>query len=239
MVWFYRLIQEKTSCPNAWLSIPLWSDFILHPLRYWYSSFLRFQSHYGLILSSNSWVDWNKAKEPFNPTMVWFYRKPDFVSREWGFFQSHYGLILSSLQHQWHFYQAWAFNPTMVWFYRNSLQASSDDFTGLSIPLWSDFITTFTQGYIGFRVGFQSHYGLILSATRSQNYHEQFILSIPLWSDFISSFTFRLQRAGTFQSHYGLILSSPDSPNGVSRYVLSIPLWSDFIFFNFLLHKKF
>ena len=98
MVWFYRL-------QNNW----------------WKLSKPGFQSHYGLILSSELWCSRNPGQRPFNPTMVWFYhwRKEEDKQTE-NDFQSHYGLILSIVAAIRFDNENNAFNPTMVWFYRST-----------------------------------------------------------------------------------------------------------------------
>ncbi len=60
------------------------------------------------------------------------------------------------------------FNPILVWFYlwlRQGLQVNSRQ---LSIPFWSDFILTSSlYEKLGRKAHFQSHFGLILSNTKT------------------------------------------------------------------------
>ena len=123
------------------------------------------------------------------------------------------------------------FNPTMVWFYLCPLSLPTQYAVILSIPLWSDFIPWCQFCIASCAVGFQSHYGLILS----KNHHsdrdtfeqpfnptmvwfyllactlaitKHYSLSIPLWSDFINARAWLCRYCYCcFQSHYGLILS--------------------------------
>ena len=121
MVWFYLwacyLFQIFT---RSRLSIPLWSDFIIsdwntvqrvlcptfNPTMVWfyrptylaaYEYTKTFQSHYGLILSSDAErLELVSVELTFNPTMVWFYLLIHSVrASTLTVFQSHYGLILS------------------------------------------------------------------------------------------------------------------------------------------------
>ncbi len=96
MVWFYRAYSPGFRLHRQLLSIPLWSDFILRSFLHFlfnklllsiplWSDFIsfrvregqteavRFQSHYGLILSWDFSGASNLDELPFNPTMVWFY----------------------------------------------------------------------------------------------------------------------------------------------------------------------
>ena len=171
----------------------------------------------------------------FNPTMVWFYHfgvdSSQFTSLPG--FQSHYGLILSL----YFCYECWK----VIW---------------LSIPLWSDFISTRRRDITrktknAFNPTMVWFY---LVATRGELPRPDG-LSIPLWSDFISEKALFIvyYTEDIFQSHYGLILSDllrgycsqrvPFNPTMVWFYLerykrqhhkehqrkLSIPLWSDFI----------
>ncbi len=77
-------------------------------------------------------------------------------------FQSHYGLILSARG-----------------VYEKKVPGR------LSIPLWSDFITTVSNTEQVTWASFQSHYGLILSLPPFGSGLKLKVLSIPLWSDFI------------------------------------------------------
>ena len=122
------------------LSIPLWSDFIsfnrlsvhcyqnsFNPTMVWFyrepSQYVRrravrFQSHYGLILSAKNFECFGEA-----------------------YFQSHYGLILSwTLWKTLQKLTEQSFNPTMVWFYLRLWKSIMQEKECLSIPLWSDFI---------------------------------------------------------------------------------------------------
>ena len=98
--------------------------------------------------------------------MVWFYRfRTACTTSNLTRFQSHYGLILSQ---------------------RVSFRFVEKG-SGLSIPLWSDFILLVASADAGYDFNFQSHYGLILSfLSRWKNEWEY----------------------KYFQSHYGLILSA-------------------------------
>ena len=73
----------------------------------------------------------------------------------------------------------------MVWFYRKTISQAAAELNVLSIPLWSDFIAN-RADYYNEGIGFQSHYGLILS----QNSNSR-----------------KTSSSQSFQSHYGLILS--------------------------------
>ncbi len=100
------------------LSIPLWSDFIPQhrPLRHRTGD--PFQSHYGLILSFNTIIYCIKNFKLSIP--LW----SDFI------------LIRNSSNRKLNC----TFNPTMVWFYRFVKRSAWPYFYYLSIPLWSDFI---------------------------------------------------------------------------------------------------
>ena len=168
---------------------------------------------------------------PFNPTMVWFYRKhltESFICEKT--FQSHYGLILS--RDESNRIQYLTFNPTMVWFYQNEYDRITTDLTYPFNPTMVWFYRNANDNLHARRTsGFQSHYGLILSKRllrmleihrRTFNptmvwfYHmiafdDELLyidLSIPLWSDFIVL----------------LLCVKRDF-----SHALSIPLWSDFI----------
>ena len=74
LVWFYQLLNRAVLLSNKKLSIPFWSDFILHCCALQPSQRLT-----------------------FNPILVWFYH---YLSFSWSTvhvfsFQSHFGLILS------------------------------------------------------------------------------------------------------------------------------------------------
>ena len=73
MVWFYLNEKSTGNQKSTWLSIPLWSDFIRSKYNKRIKEKVRFQSHYGLILSACKvvWAGLNTIT--FNPTMVWFY----------------------------------------------------------------------------------------------------------------------------------------------------------------------
>ena len=60
------------------------------------SNSANFQSHYGLILSTEGARKDTVGGASFNPTMVWFYPQVNFTKTATdNLFQSHYGLILS------------------------------------------------------------------------------------------------------------------------------------------------
>ena len=147
MVWFYPLTFKESPEAAMYLSIPLWSDFILYNVSSTSGSItlFNFQSHYGLILSKFKTSSVYISFPPFNPTMVWFYRlRVDVTTASATAFQSHYGLILSQIRECFVIVRGEPFNPTMVWFYRGTLRrgtGSPRQFL-LSIPLWSDFIAT-------------------------------------------------------------------------------------------------
>ena len=165
MVWFYLWRPDANPESIHLLSIPLWSDFITKTRGNIQLSWLHFQSHYGLILSAYIKPVNLSPGKPFNPTMVWFYRRQRGIYRSvQGCFQSHYGLILSEFPEKSLFSTCFTFNPTMVWFYHGNHGLHYWTNKKLSIPLWSDFITT---PFIVFELlgkDFQSHYGLILSS---------------------------------------------------------------------------
>ena len=278
LVWFYLINSSIIQFTILFLSIPFWSDFILSRLLtlgclfrlsipFW-SDFIRclqssasfqsvrFQSHFGLILSFHSmthdntvnrlsipfWSDFIKP-HPFH-LLYHFCRLSipfwsDFISpatrslrRGDTDFQSHFGLILSK---------------------ERELEQMIREVEALSIPFWSDFIGT--------------------SATTISFSN---LLSIPFWSDFIDEIASDIESVGNtfnpilvwfylktvrgdcgvtntssfnpilvwfyplkvmeyaikqdfFQSHFGLILSFVPVWNPRPRIVLSIPFWSDFI----------
>ena len=152
------------------------------------------------------------SMSPFNPTMVWFYPPsyPSFLLSCLDF-QSHYGLILSPLRTRRSARLSRAFNPTMVWFYQAVRKCIELVDKGLSIPLWSDFISGLTTSAPIFSAS-------AFNPTMVWFYREslpelcilQDYLSIPLWSDFISAVVsiILILYLLYFQSHYGLILSS-------------------------------
>ena len=119
MVWFYQPRKTKTSMARKRLSIPLWSDFIQIELSDLYFEDSYFQSHYGLILSREEVQRPIHVREPFNPTMVWFYHWAANIGREdyktfnptmvW-FYQI--VIVYQKVEYPYN-----SFNPTMVWFY--------------------------------------------------------------------------------------------------------------------------
>ena len=158
------IAENKKRELQKWLSIPLWSDFIVEgePEDVPYISF---QSHYGLILSGVELQQHRSHRCTFqshyglilSAVMTIF----NFVTISP--FQSHYGLILSVGYPEWPVYfnqlsiPLWSdfilrlsvekryslpstFNPTMVWFYHFSYLTVFWFRVYLSIPLWSDFI---------------------------------------------------------------------------------------------------
>ncbi len=155
----------STWSQNTCLSIPFWSDFIctlqwrwttswvvsFNPILVWFyrrrkrysgNSLLRFQSHFGLILSQGSseksWLSITELSIPF-----WsdFITKPKFpILLDLNTFQSHFGLILSVEEVLCILQRSISFNPILVWFY---LKTKPE-------------IETATET-------FQSHFGLILS----------------------------------------------------------------------------
>ena len=227
--------REGRGSANIPLSIPLWSDFIGldYGLKLERIKRSPFQSHYGLILSRTLQRAALLFRQPFNPTMVWFYRSPPLAKLPLHIlFQSHYGLILSSSYLR----------------LRRAFFRTFQSHYGLILS------------YIGIKkrnssfISFQSHYGLILSQRNLNDLHSMGIpfnptmvwfyhgnlwvledglwtfnptmvwfyheksdmdghtgatLSIPLWSDFIYHRNFNSQCVESrFQSHYGLILSA-------------------------------
>ena len=58
MVWFYRACVFGLRGTGFFLSIPLWSDFILMSSQWRLKIINSFQSHYGLILSRGRWLRW-------------------------------------------------------------------------------------------------------------------------------------------------------------------------------------
>ena len=141
MVWFYLLNPKSLAGMSRFLSIPLWSDFIIINAILKKYNIENFQSHYGLILSHR--IQLHK----------WW------PSR----FQSHYGLILSRCMRGLIWRGDFTFNPTMVWFYLRENFSRADVPGVLSIPLWSDFISQINVLLNAPFGVFQSHYGLILS----------------------------------------------------------------------------
>ena len=101
------------------LSIPLWSDFIQYFDAPLIDNFivLSIPLWSDFIVISYRWCD--MEKEPFNPTMVWFYQSVTYFGRR---------------------ANIWTFNPTMVWFYLFGNLNLEQKSVYLSIPLWSDFI---------------------------------------------------------------------------------------------------
>ena len=142
MVWFYPSADDCIILKDFKLSIPLWSDFITKLLEKTTKELGNFQSHYGLILSYNTWEEPYAKYTAFNPTMVWFYPKTIYM--------------MFSINYQ-------AFNPTMVWFYHSQEDILTFWALRLSIPLWSDFIEYEKRDEMEDKKCFQSHYGLILS----------------------------------------------------------------------------
>ena len=93
----FILSKNKFTGFVSFLSIPFWSDFILNSTLQKKKRESSFQSHFGLILSSDV------------ITLINLYMR----------FQSHFGLILSKC---WRFdyeKRKSAFNPILVWFYRH------------------------------------------------------------------------------------------------------------------------
>ena len=237
MVWFYPPLSKACSNLCFILSIPLWSDFI--------------QTESAAPLRSRS---------AFNPTMVWFYHNrysgeildDNTIIIYDTLFQSHYGLILSR-DEQRTITDILYFQSHYGLILSTSARKSLKNSTRLSIPLWSDFISSGVSSIEFSNLAFQSHYGLILSArARSLQHKLNSNLSIPLWSDFIMKLVQHLQAIkvsfnptmvwfyhflrstennfrNDFQSHYGLILSYTRNYFTVWERGLSIPLWSDFI----------
>ena len=100
-----------------------------------------FQSHFGLILSVESWCSHHSCEISFNPILVWFYLNvciygieftfhlsipfwSDFIvyffpvsAETTSFFQSHFGLILSHTETLFNEVKNITFNPILVWFY--------------------------------------------------------------------------------------------------------------------------
>ena len=187
MVWFYQFTEEDAKEIYEALSIPLWSDFILRPNQTGTWLVSCFQSHYGLILSKYAGINTFHILCSFQSHygLILSGSQP-VIQKERLHFQSHYGLILSV-----------------------ELGNRKKRRIALSIPLWSDFIST-AYFYVSLRSNrFQSHYGLILSYVVRRNDERVKELSIPLWSDFIKvdhpPFDIHII---FFQSHYGLILSA-------------------------------
>ncbi len=143
--------------------VPFWSDFIKEKKK-----------------------ELEKRKQPFNPTMVWFYQDEKLRDNFIEFcFQSHYGLILSLSQNT-HNYHNCSFQSHYGLILSRAVAFYKKNYNTLSIPLWSDFIARLK--------------GASRWITK---------LSIPLWSDFIKISEKDVKIGfGFFQSHYGLILSS-------------------------------
>ncbi len=120
LVWFYHKVRINARSRGDILSIPFWSDFIVHqllensqyrlpfnPILVWFYlwreipccwHYRHFQSHFGLILSCQFLTP-----------------EPLFVANG---FQSHFGLILSDRIYCFHVLCYWTFNPILVWFYQ-------------------------------------------------------------------------------------------------------------------------
>ena len=147
-----------------------------------------------------------------------------------------------------------SFNPILVWFYLQFGVAAIDSVATLSIPFWSDFIKATNANWQKTTNDFQSHFGLILSAT--VEYVEKITQSNAFQSHFgliLSNYIYSLKNDSgrsfnpilvwfyrsiaypwsclltTFQSHFGLILSLSESFATPVSILLSIPFWSDFI----------
>ncbi len=99
MVWFYLLIASTSPSISLFLSIPLWSDFIVRDVFHPKVVEKYFQSHYGLILSEAIWKEISEVKTLSIPLWSDFIKKRK--ARIWFdncVFQSHYGLILSNYE---------------------------------------------------------------------------------------------------------------------------------------------
>ena len=145
----------------------------------------------------------------FNPILVWFYlfeyRFKQFCNL---LFQSHFGLILSLLRAGTCRSTCISFNPILVWFYRNfSRFVGSGRYTGLSIPFWSDFISSFCKDVLRNSGAFNP----ILVWFYLSNATLSFVNALRFQSHFGLILSSRPRRCGCpwkcFQSHFGLILS--------------------------------
>ncbi len=187
MVWFYPGWVDYEITVYQ-LSIPLWSDFISEMARE------RISRIHTAFNPTMVWfylfdgVYTNPGTITFNPTMVWFYRFTTLMGLQRFIqinFQSHYGLILSGVS--------------------NTIIRKN---TGLSIPLWSDFIDWMHLHPAVFQRSFNPTMVWFYRVTCCNNKCCSCYLSIPLWSDFItSSNALLVPLCQSFQSHYGLILS--------------------------------
>ena len=148
--------------------------------------FKRFQSHFGLILSlmMQFWI--LLPPMPFNPILVWFYRKAQALcATSVENFQSHFGLILSLLYISVSDSKC-TFNPILVWFYQVIRTNTYKTILRLSIPFWSDFIRAvvytktkpFSISFNPILVWFYHNISFYHNWTNP-------FLSIPFWSDFI------------------------------------------------------
>ena len=96
MVWFYHELPQTGDMTDAFLSIPLWSDFIDVETILRKIGLMYFQSHYGLILSVHDVMPFAVARSfqsHYGLILSWI--SPLFSDARNKFFQSHYGLILS------------------------------------------------------------------------------------------------------------------------------------------------
>ena len=164
----------------------------------------------------------------FNPTMVWFY--PDLLRFAYTLNELSFNptMVWFYLRHADMVLRITAFNPTMVWFYRYRFCVSRNWCKRLSIPLWSDFISSLRCLYQLSMIPF--------NPTMVWFYRDYFNAKLLEKAPFNPTMVWFYQPSWDiifgvyelFQSHYGLILSSFNdfSPQGVP---LSIPLWSDFI----------
>ncbi len=146
-----------------------------------------------------------------------------------------------------------AFNPILVWFYPELRRVGNRVVSVLSIPFWSDFISTSTATALPTWKTFNPILVWFYRLVWILRIVYVRLLSIPFWSDFISPVSDELIDPETsFQSHFGLILSCRSSlllhrgktafnpilvwfyhirvHNILRKHLrLSIPFWSDFI----------
>ncbi len=231
LVWFYLEVFDVTNHYARILSIPFWSDFIRKP---------------AFIISTCSYS--------FNPILVWFYLEYFWtLSVAPLYFQSHSGLILSvRLARESHPRES-TFNPILVWFYLVLGEIRRYVDSRLSIPFWSDFISTQKAISKRARKSFQSHSGLILSKSywvfESKSslpfnpilvwfYHlwpsnslcSSCLLSIPFWSDFIEKIKNKDVANGyAFNPILVWFYQYLKKCLKLKSGFLSIPFWSDFI----------
>ena len=190
------------------LSIPFWSDFIVHKETHRPVKVYGFQSHFGLILSQSKvrpscWVRY-RLSIPF-----W----SDFIIK------AQYNAEAASL------YLSIPFWSDFISFYNKK---KSRHGRILSIPFWSDFIArlfTSQYCYVILSIPFWSDF-ITCQCWQKPRQCSSFN-PILVW--FYRDRNGKDREKGNFQSHFGLILSDFVGGEKDGRTTLSIPFWSDFI----------